>query len=307
MQITTLTINPALDESCSVPLVEPDHKLRCSEPVREPGGGGINVARAIHRLGGDVLACFPAGGPVGDLLVSLLDAESVRHRVTPVRGWTRENLNILETTTGRQFRFCMPGAALGEAEWTAALDDFIQHVPAGGLAVMSGSLAPGVPADFYARAGRAIGGRGARVVLDASGEALQRGVEPGVFLLKVSQREFEQLVGATNVDEAQLTELAFSVVARGTCEVLVVSLGAGGALWVTRDQRERLTAPFVTAKSAVGAGDSMVAGIVHSLARGRPVAEAMRFGVAAGSAAVMQPGTALCRRDDVERLYALAS
>lgn len=120
--IVTLTMNPALDVSTTVPYVLPDQKLRCQAPRYEPGGGGINVARAVRRLGGDALACFPIAGPAGELLRSLLDAEGVRHTIVPVRGWTRENLNVLEQVSGRQFRFLMPGPALGEDEWPNFLE-----------------------------------------------------------------------------------------------------------------------------------------------------------------------------------------
>jgi 6-phosphofructokinase 2 len=146
---------------------------------------------------------------------------------------------------------------------------------------------------------------GSRVVLDTSGEPLARAVEAGVHLLKPSLREFQALTGEPEADESRLPGLAAAAIARGWCETLVLSLGAGGALWATGSKRERLAAPAVPVKSSVGAGDSLVGGIVLSLAEGRPMRDAVRFGVAAGAAAVMNPGTALCRREDVERLYPL--
>jgi 6-phosphofructokinase 2 len=303
LSIATLTMNPAVDESTSVPYVLPDRKLRCQAPTYEPGGGGINVARAIRKLGGDALACFPVAGPAGELLKRLLDAEGLRCTPMLVNGWTRENLNVLEEVSGRQFRFCMPGAALGDHEWPIFLDWVRQLRPAPDFLVASGSLPPGVPVDFYARL--AVVGRqiGSRVVLDTSGAPLARAVEEGVYLLKPSLQEFQTLMGEPEGDESHLAGLAADVVKRGWCEILVLSLGAGGALWVTASERERLASPAVRVKSSVGAGDSMVGGIVLSLARGRAVGEAVRFGVAAGAAAVMNPGTALCRREDVDRLY----
>jgi 6-phosphofructokinase 2 len=300
--IVTLTMNPAIDESTSVPYVLPDQKLRCQAPTYEPGGGGINVARAIRKLGGDALACFPVAGPAGELLRRLLDVEGVRYVAMPVTGWTRENLNVLEEVSGRQFRFCMPGATLGDQEWPTFLEWVRELRPSPDYLVASGSLPPGVPVDFYARlaaVGRQVG---SRVVLDTSGAPLARAVEEGVYLLKPSLREFQALMGEPEGDESHLASLAAMVVKRGWCEILVLSLGAGGALWVTASERERLASPAVRIKSSVGAGDSMVAGIVLSLARGRPLGEAVRFGVAAGAAAVMNPGTALCRREDVDRL-----
>lgn len=303
LTIATLTMNPAIDESTAVPYVLPDRKLRCRPPRYEPGGGGINVARAVRKLGGDALACFPVAGPAGELLQRLLDAEGVPQRAVPVGEWTRENLNVFEEVSGRQFRFCMPGPALVEAEWTALLEVVQGLRPAPDFLVASGSLPPGVPADFYGRLAEGARAAGSRVVLDTSGEALARAVERGVYLLKPSLREFQALVGQRDLDDAALVRAAGAAIERGWCEVLVLSLGAGGALWATATECERLAAPTVRVRSSVGAGDSLVAGVVLSLARGRPPGAAVRFGVAAGAAAVMNPGTELCHREDAERLY----
>lgn len=262
----------------------------------------MNVARAVKNLGGDALAVVAIGGPPGTRLLELLEAEGVRHHAVPVASWTRENINVLEQASGNQFRFCMPGAALHGAEWQAMITAMTAIDPAPGIVVMSGSLPPGVPSDFYAQAGRALRARGSRIVLDASGEALVHGVGPHVSVLKVSINELESLTGARDPDGQALVQLAADVLARTGCEVVVVSLGAGGALWVTSGLRERLAAPTVPVRSTVGAGDAMVAGIALALARGELIDAALRLGVAAGAASVMRPGTALCSRDDVLRL-----
>lgn len=303
--IVTLTMNPALDVSTAVPYVLPDQKLRCEAPRYEPGGGGINVARVVRRLGGDALACFPVAGPAGDRLRGLLDGEGVRQTAVPVRGWTRENVNVLEQVSGRQFRFVMPGPALGEDEWPRFLEWLEGLQPRPDFVVASGSLPPGVPTDFYARLATLVRRIGSRLVLDTSGEPLAQAVAEGVYLLKPSLREFRTLAHSPGDDDTELAAIAAAAVReRHWCEVLVLSLGAGGALWVDAQERERLAAPAVPVKSTVGAGDSMVAAIVVMLASGRPVREAVRFGVAAGAAAVMNPGTELCQRADVERLVA---
>lgn len=302
MSIATLTVNPALDVSVTVPHVVPGRKLRCSVPIYEPGGGGVNVARAVKNLGGNALAVVAIGGPTGARLMELLAAEGVQHQAVPVAGWTRENLNAHEEASGNQFRFCMPGVPLQEPEWRTLITAMTEIEPVPGIAVLSGSLPPGVPADFYARVGHALRARGSRIVLDASGEALKHGVGPHVSVLKVSVHELESLTGTKDADETRLVQLASEVVASSGCEVLVVSLGAGGALWVTSGLRERLAAPTVPVRSTVGAGDSMVAGIALALARGEMIDAALRLGVAAGAAAVMRPGTGLCGRDDVLHL-----
>lgn len=296
-RIATVTVNAALDVASVVPQLMPERKLRCEGPTREAGGGGVNVARGIHALGGEATACVALGGATGEVVRSLLEAEGVAMRVVRTQEWTRENVNIVERSTGNQYRFCMPGPRLAEAEWQQLIEQAAGVEPE--LVVVSGSLAAGVPTDFYARAAKRLGGR---IIVDTSGDALLacRGI--GVYLIKASLREFATLIGATRVDEGKLRQLAAQAVAGGVCEVLVVSLGAGGALWTTATEQQRLLAPAVEVRSSVGAGDTMVAGVALALARGGSLAEAVRYGVAAGSATVMQPGTALCRREDVERL-----
>lgn len=303
-RIATLTMNPALDVSTTVGQVMPERKLRCGMPRHEPGGGGVNVSRAIRKLGGDSLAIYTSGGPSGQLLQGLLDEEKVSQLPIAIRGWTRQNLNVLEKRTGQQFRFVMPGPSLDEKEWRLCLASVRALHPPAAFVVASGSLPPGVPVDFYARLAALAKEIGARFVLDCSGEPLRLAAGQGVFLLKTSLREFEELTGDGPCDPARLAARAMGLVEKRRCDVLVLSLGAKGALWVSADGQEELPSPSVSVQSSVGAGDAMVAGIVLSLARGWLLPEAVRFGVAAAAAAVMNPGTQLCHREDAERLYA---
>lgn len=300
--IVTLTMNPAIDVSARVAQVLSERKLRCEEPRREPGGGGINVARAIRKLEGEALAVFPAGGAAGLLLQGLLETEGIPQMPLAIEGWTRENWNLLEESTSRQYRFCMPGPELRERDWRLCLETLSALRPSPAYVVASGSLPPGVPADFYARLALLAREMGARLVLDSSGDALRLAAEKGVYLLKPSLREFHELTGTDACDETRLRVLARALVQKGCCETLVLSLGSGGALWVAAGEEERLLAPSVPLRSSVGAGDTLVAGIVLSLARGRPLREAVRYGVAASAASIMNPGTELCHREDVERL-----
>jgi 6-phosphofructokinase 2 len=302
-EIVTLTLNPAIDESTSVDHVVADRKLRCRAPRLEPGGGGINVSRAIRRLGGDSLAIYVAGGPAGNLLYSLLDKEGISQRPLEIETWTRENLNIYEESSGRQFRFVFPGPALSDEDWSRCLKEIESLHPPPAFIVASGSLPPGVPDDFYARLARWARRAGTRMVLDASGSALARALEEGVFLVKPSLREFQALSGVADAEESHLRWEAAKLIAGGRCEGLVLSLGNAGILLVTPREAERIFPPTVPVQSSVGAGDTLLAGIVLRLRMGRPLAEAARFGVAAAAAAVMRPGTELCRREDAERLY----
>jgi 6-phosphofructokinase 2 len=301
--ITTITLNPAIDKSSSVDHVVAELKLYCKPPRFEPGGGGVNVSRAIKKLGGKSLLLYPAGGLTGKRLQELLDEEGLDHRPFLIVGMIRESLVILEESTGQQFRFGMPGPTLKKNEWDAFLQELAAMEPAPDYVVASGSIPPGAPLDFYAQVARIGKKKGTKTIVDVSGKALKAALEEGVFLIKPNVREFRELVGKEVKEKAQIKAEAQKMVKSGRCEVLVISLGAAGALAVSEDFAEHILPPTVPIVSKVGAGDSMVAGIVLSLARGKPLRESVLFGVAAGSAAVMTPGTELCRREDAERLY----
>jgi len=301
--IVTMTLNPAIDKSSSVAHVTAERKLYCKRPRFEPGGGGVNVSRAIKKLGGESMLLYPAGGLTGERLQGLLDEEGLNHRPFPIEGLIRESLVVMEESTGRQYRFGMPGPELQKKEWEQFLDVLSAVEPAPDYLVASGSLPPGVPADFYPRVARAGKKKGAKTIIDASGEALEEALKEGVYLIKPNVREFRELVGEDIKEESQIKAAAQKMVKSGRCEVLVISLGAAGALMVSEEISEHILPPTVPIVSKVGAGDSMVAGIVLSLARGKPLRESVLFGAAAGTSAVMTPGTELCRREDAERLF----
>ena len=300
--IVTLTLNPAVDKDVAVEQVVAERKLRCDQPEYHPGGGGLNVARAIAKLGGDVDAYWTCGGPIGELLKRLIDDEGVPHHPIGIAAMTRENLIVYERASTQQYRFGMPGAGLTEGEVQACLDLLSSIEPPPAYLVLSGSLPPGVDENLYAQIAGAMP-PSCRVVLDTSGQPLKRGMEAPTFLIKPNLRELGQLAGHPVEGDSQIREVARSIIRDGKVQVVVTSLGSGGAVLTTADEHHHIRAPTVSIRSKVGAGDSMVAGIVLALSSGKTVAEAVRFGVAAGSAAVMTPGTELCRKDDTERLY----
>lgn len=302
-EIATLTVNPAIDKSTQVDQVMPEKKLRCSAPRREPGGGGVNVSRAIHRLGGTSTLLYLGGGPPGAILDQLLTDEGLEPRRIAVEGWTRENLIVFEERSGQQFRFGMPGPEIHEHEWQHSLQELRGLSPVPGYLVASGSLAPGMPDDFYRRVAGVAKEIGSRLVVDTSGEALRQIVGGGAFLIKPNIRELQDLTGEELEDEKSQVAAARRIIEEGCCSVVALSLERGGALAITAETTHRVRAPTVPIRSKVGAGDSMVGGMVLSLARGMELRDAVRFGVAAGAAAVMTEGTELCRREDAERLY----
>jgi 6-phosphofructokinase 2 len=300
-RVVTLTLNPALDVAAKVHSVAPEIKLRCAAPDFHPGGGGINVSRAIRFLGGESNAVYAAGGHNGAMLTQLLTDEGIANHPVNIAGITRENVVVYEESTGLQYRFTMPGPALSAEEWIACLETLFNLNPA--YIVASGSLPQGVPVEIYGEITRYARECGIRVILDTAGDALNRAIGKGVYLLKPNLRELELFAGEALPGESRIRAAGQRLIAEGLAEVMVVSLGAAGAALITSADCVFLRAPIVPIQSKVGAGDSMAGGIVMGLARGFDLIDAARLGVAAGSAAVMTAGTALCQAEDAWRLY----
>ena len=303
MSIATLTINPTIDTASRVAHVIVDRKLRCIEPTHQPGGGGINVTRVIKRLGGDSVPIYPAGGFSGRMLQHLLSLEGIDHRPVRIRGSTRQDFTITEDASGRQYRFGMPGPRLTDRELKRTLDALRNVDPRPEVIVASGSLPLGVPEDFYARVAAIAADLGARLVVDASGEALRQAVTAGVYMIKPNIRELCELSGGSAKDQWQVKEAAEDIVRSDKVEIVVASMGSAGALAVTKENQIHVRAPVVPVQSRVGAGDSLLGAMILAIAQGRGIRDALYRGVAASSAAVMTPGTELCKREDAERIY----
>ena len=300
--IVTITPSPAVDLSTAVDRILPVAKLRGRTQRRDPGGGGVNVARVIRRLGGDARTIYPVGGTIGKLLRQLLDQEGVASHTWTIAGETRENFFVDEISAGQQYRFILPGPHLQESEGkeclrlVAALEPFPRYL------IASGSLPVGVPDDFYAQVARIAKQRGASFVLDTSGPALAAAVAEGVDLIKPNLREMRELTGSEPSDAYAWELAAKQLVEDGKATVVALTMGHLGAALVTRDEVLRAPPIPITPRSAVGAGDSFLAALIWRLASGASRADAFRLAVAAGAAALLHPGTELCRVDDVARL-----
>lgn len=300
-RIVTLTLNPAVDLACETAAVVPTRKVRMTGEIYDAGGGGINVARVIHELGGEALAVLMAGGATGNFLQELLDEAGVERRIVPVHGRTRISVTVHDHASQLEYRFVPEGPLITEAEWRSVLSA-LEEIETGWL-VASGSLPRGVPQDFYARLARIAAHRGQRLVLDTSGPALKAALGQGLTLVKPSLGEFEELLGRPVRDPQDQAAQALALVRAGAAQMVAVSLGAEGALLATPQGVLRLGAPAVAMRSAVGAGDGFVAGMTFGLARQLEPEEAFAWGIATGSAAVMSYGTAHLRRADVQALY----
>ena len=300
-KILSVSLNPAVDISCTAEAVEPTIKVRTSNQVEDPGGCGVNVARVIATLGGRPELLYLAGGATGALLREILGSLPVKqHRVVSSAS-TRISYTVRDLKQGLEYRFIPEGPAIKRNEFQQVLD-IVEQMDFDYI-VTTGSLPKHAPQDAYAQIAQIAARKGARVILDSSGRALSETLEQAsVFLIKPSLEEMEQLIGKP-LDPEQAGEEALKIVRRGSAENIVVSMGAQGALLAMTSGVSFGSAPSVTPGSAVGAGDSFVAAMTFALANDIEIEEAFHLGIAAGSAAVMTTGTQLCRREDVVRLY----
>ena len=300
--IYTLTLSPSLDSATMTPQIYPEGKLRCSAPVFEPGGGGINVARAITHLGGKATAIFPAGGATGEHLVALLADEQVAVDTVDARDWTRQNLHVHVESSGEQYRFVMPGAKLSDDEFRQ-LEEKVLTIESGSLLVISGSLPPGVKTEKLTALVQAVLQRGIRCIVDSSGDALKAALEPGQLeLVKPNQKELSALVNRELNQPDDVRTAAEELVRTGKAHRVVVSLGPQGALAVDKTGCVQVVPPPMKSQSTVGAGDSMVGAMVLKLAQGASLLEMARYGVAAGSAATINQGTRLCSLAETQKI-----
>jgi 6-phosphofructokinase 2 len=299
----TVTLNPALDISVEVERVEPERKLHGRHRFVEPGGGGVNVARVAAELGAKCTAAMLAGGPTGEQLLALLAEEGLATDAVRIAGATRESFTVAEASTGRQYRFVLPGPSVTDGEMAAMTRLLCSRTISSVLVAVSGSLPCGVDAARFAELLDTLRSAGARLVVDTSGPSLRAAAEVGTLLIKPSRRELAEAAGRALESEREIEAAARELLAVGPNRHIVVSLGAAGALLVsTETGTRRYYAPLIEVVSTVGAGDSLVGAMSVVLERGGDVVEAARWGVAAGTATTMSPGTGLCRRGDVERL-----
>ncbi|TDE46837.1 1-phosphofructokinase family hexose kinase [Flavobacterium rhamnosiphilum] len=299
--IVTLTVNPALDKSAHFSGLVPEQKIRCEEPRYDAGGGGINVSKAISRLEGTSLAVFTSGGPTGKMLENLVNKESIDYKAIGIQSWTRESFVAVDDNTNSQYRFSFPGPAISSAEKEEVIQIIRELKPK--FLVVSGGLNKDLSIDFYQKIAEIARESNSKMIVDTSGEALKKVLETGVYMIKPNVGELAKLIGVERLELEEVNEAAKQIIAKGGAEIVVVSLGPQGAVLVTKDSYDFVPAPNVAKKSTVGAGDSMVGGMVWALSQNKSLKEVIRWGVACGSAATMNEGTQLFKFEDAKRLF----
>jgi 6-phosphofructokinase 2 len=299
-KIVTLTLNPSLDKSTHFTGLIAEQKIRCEKPRYDAGGGGINVSKAIAKLGGTSTCIFTSGGSSGEMLEELVANENLESNVIKTKNWTRENFIAFENTSKAQYRFGFPGNEFYEDEKDKILLT-IKELKTDYL-VISGSLNEGLPTNFYQQIAEIAKESNIKVIVDTSGEALQKVLETGVYLIKPNIGELAKLIGVERLELPEVEKAAKKLIENKSAEIVVVSLGADGAILVAKDETHLVKAPKVEKKSTVGAGDSMVGGIVWALSQNKSLKEVIQIGVCCGTAATMNEGTQLFKAEDVMRL-----
>ncbi|SDX57711.1 1-phosphofructokinase family hexose kinase [Flavobacterium degerlachei] len=299
--IVTLTVNPALDKSAHFSGLVPEQKIRCEAPLYDAGGGGINVSKAISRLEGSSLAVMASGGPSGEMIKEILNKESISFQSIETKNWTRESFVAVDDNTNSQYRFNFPGTSVTDAE----KNEIIKTIEGldSEFIVLSGSLREGLPVDFYQEIAKIAKKYNSKLIVDTSGEGLKKVLETGVYLIKPNVGELAKLIGVERLEMEEVNDAAKQIITNGGAVIVVVSLGPQGAVLVTKDSYDYVPAPNVAKKSTVGAGDSMVGGMVWALSQNKSLKEVIRWGVACGSAATMNEGTQLFKLEDAKRLY----
>jgi 6-phosphofructokinase 2 len=298
--IYTITFNPALDRTLSVEKIKPDQSNRVEREERYPGGKGIDVSRVLTMLGVDNKALGFIGGFTGEELEGLLLNEGVACDFTRIPGETRTNVIVNDQESGKQTVFNAKGPEIRPYELMQMIHK-IEQLLLPETVVISGSLPPGVHPQIYRKIIEMVKGRGARVILDTDGEALKIGIQGFPDIIKPNIHELSRLVGKELDEMNEVVRAAQEIHEQGVRYVLV-SLGAKGILMVGSHGRYLASPPKVKVVNTIGAGDSAVAGFLYGLSQTSSEQEALTFAVAAGTATTLRPGTALCRKEDLQEL-----
>ena len=304
--IYTLTLNPALDKQLTVPEITPDTVLRATETKTDLGGKGFNISRMLQSLGSESTAIAFLGGYTGTQMEAGLTALGIQSEIIRVEGETRTNVSIVDANYSRYIKVNEAGPIISQEARDQLISLLSQRATPGTWWTLSGSLPPGLPMDFYGTLTTLLTERGAKVIVDASGSALLAALQGGPFLVKPNQAELAALS-----ESILKTPQAITAAAQKLCEMgaqnVVVSLGKEGAIVLSEECSQQIATPDISEKNPIGAGDSMVAGIVQKLAVGASLSEAVRWGVACGAATASQPGTTVGRLEQVELLFSKVS
>ncbi len=299
--VVTITFSPCIDKSVSVKKLIPTTKMKCFDEVSYPGGGGINIARVLTRFDVDVTALFAVDQCNRAFFEKSLNAEKVKHIAVPTVTKTRENIEVVDEHSNKQFRFVMPTNELTPEEWSSFFVK-LQGFKRIDFLVVSGSLPQNAPSSIFTELSKIAISKKAKFIVDTSGKSLKMALKEPLFLIKPNLEEFAILTGNKTVGIANLRKTALKFLMDNTCENLVISLGSQGAMLFNAKETHTIKPPKVNAISTVGAGDSMLAGIIVGLVQEASLETCLKLGVAFGTATTLKDGTSLCTKADVTNL-----
>jgi 6-phosphofructokinase 2 len=303
--ILTITLNPSIDISVAVPQLIPNDKLRCERYEKEVGGGGINVAKGLHRLGIDAQALFFSGGHNGQFIESKLLAEQII--IHPLRHdpETRENITVVDQERQLEYRLVNKGNEIYPGEEQMVLDKMDELNIKPEFLVLSGSPPPGLSNDFVKKIAAWCLTHESKLVLDLPGDPLGEALKYRPYLIKPNLKEISQIAGRKKLNQAEALETAKSWIEKELAEIIVISMGDQGAIICDKNESYMLTPPKVKSLSTVGAGDSMVAGLLYQLHNRSNLKEVLMMGIACGTAATLSRGTKLFEKEQAFKLYDL--
>ena len=301
--IYTITLNPALDRTLWIQKVRDDVSNRILEEKSFAGGKSVDVSKVLKNLGVDNIALGFVGGFAGRELEGRLLNEGIETDFVRVSGETRTNIIIHETDTGKQLAFNARGPEIKPDELMQFIEQ-LEKLPCGDVVAIGGSIPLGVSPEIYRKIISLVKKCQAKVVLDVDGEALRQGIKALPNVIKPNIHELSELAGRELKGLDDVVTAARSINQQGV-EIVLVSMGAKGILLVSDDQQYLAVPPNVNVESTIGAGDSSVAGFIFGLVQGKDLKQCLIYAVAAGTATTLRQGTALCQKDDFERIVPL--
>lgn len=300
--IYTVTLNPALDKTVEIPSLVVDGVNRIASMRTDPGGKGINVSKVIQKLGGESIAVGILGGNTGSAVRSAVEAMKLKTSFLFIEGETRTNLKVIDPVNHTNTDLNEPGLTVSKEILDRLLEDLLSRIKEGDIVVISGSLPLGAPKDTYAVWVKACKEAGAKVLLDADGELLQKGMEASPYLIKPNHHELSELVGKKLETPQGLEKAARRLMKEYGIKKIVISRGSAGALYITEDETIFAEGLSVPVKSTVGAGDSVVAALAISEEAGWSLEKTVRLSTACGAANVMCSGTQAAEYDVIREL-----
>jgi 6-phosphofructokinase 2 len=301
--IYTITLNPALDRTLWIQKVRDDVSNRILEEKSFAGGKSVDVSKVLKNLGVDNIALGFVGGFAGRELEGRLLNEGIETDFVRVSGETRTNIIIHETGTGKQLAFNASGPEIKPDELMQFIEQ-LEKLPCGDVVAIGGSIPLGVSPEIYRKIISLVKRCQAKVVLDVDGEALRQGIKALPNVIKPNIHELSELAGRELNGLDEVVSAARSINQQGV-EIVLVSMGAKGILLVSDGEQYLAVPPNVNVESTIGAGDSSVAGFIFGLVQGKDLKQCLIYAVAAGTATTLRQGTALCQKDDFERIVPL--